>query len=147
MLPIYSPLSQPKAMTDMYVVIQNEITKARRPQSAVQDFRKLISNIETLHSERQLSYLPNREVLTMLQTRHYRLLQPIELMKSIVGNVHYVSDNVVHCWGSGSSPREAIADYEANLIETYEDLSNGAQPLSRLAKDRLEGLRNYLSSE
>lgn len=67
---------------------------------------------------------------------------PGELTKSIVGNVHYVSDNVMHCWGSGSSPEEAIADYEANLIETYEDLSNGAEPLSRLAEDRLNIMNN-----
>jgi len=132
---------------DQYVMIQNEITKVVLPQRPVQDFRKLISDSKALCIERQISYLPEREVLTMLQTQQYLLLQPIALTKSIIGNVHYVSDDVVHCWGSGSSLAEAKNDYEANLIETYEDLSKGAEPLSRLAKDCLDGLRNYLSTE
>lgn len=144
---IYVPVSQPESVLDGYVMIQHEITKAALPQPDVQNFRKLISDIKALCTERQISYLPGREVLTMLQTQQYLLLQPIVLTKSIVENVHYVSDDVMHCWGSGSSFEEAIADYEANLIGTYEDLSEGAEPLSRLAEDCLDVLRNYLSTK
>jgi len=94
-----------------------------------------------------ISYSPDRENLVVLLTHRYQLLRPIRLHRTIVGDGHFVFDDLVHCWGEGESFEQARADYEANLIDMYEDLANSKEPLSRLAEDHLNALRRHLKAE
>lgn len=92
------------------------------------------------------SVFTDRERLTGLLATRYRLLLPIPLHRSISGARYFVSDEEIYCWGEGESFDEAREDYEANLIETYEDLVGSREPLSTLAADRLEAIRRYLTA-
>jgi hypothetical protein len=92
------------------------------------------------------SVFSDREDLTGLLTARYRLVLPISLRRSVEGARHFVSDGELNCWGEGASFDEARVDYEANLVETYEDLSNSCEPLSRLAAERLDAIRRHLAA-
>ena len=92
------------------------------------------------------SVFSDREDLTGLLTTRYRLVLPISLRRSVEGSRHFVSDGELNCWGEGASFDEARVDYEANLVETYEDLSNSYEPLSRLASERLDAIRRHLAA-
>ena len=85
------------------------------------------------------------EIAELSQRSGYELVRPIALSGSVVGEIRYVTDDEVHCWGSGATFAEAKADYETNLIEMYEDLAHSEEPLSRLAEEALNALRGHIS--
>lgn len=89
-------------------------------------------------------YWPDSHFLNRLQSGRHVLLKPIQLTASVAGGALFVSDDEFHCWGSGATLAEAVADYETNLIETYEDLIDSEEPLSRLAEETLGVLRDHV---
>jgi len=145
MADVYVPTLTPESMLDAYLLVGQSIVQRELHEPARESFIDMIRDVVGSRSEGSEFYSPEVEMLAALQAARYELVRPIALSKSVVGEIRYVADDEVHCWGSGATFAEAKADYEANLIEMYEDLSHSEEPLSRLAEETLNALRRHIS--
>ena len=143
----YEGLSVPVSILSPYLVVGRSIFQQELHHPSPIGFRVIRQDGAEFRSEDYASYFPEVERIVFLRRQKYRLVRPIIIMKSVVGDTRYVGDDEMHCWGIGATFAEARADYETNLVDMYEDPANSEEPLSRLAEETLRVLRNHLSHQ
>ena len=80
-----------------------------------------------------------------LQSRVYRLVQPIWIQVERYGNGYLVTDENVNRHGVGDTIEDAQRDYEEILLSYFESLSRRQDRLSPRLKRHLEFLRDIIS--
>jgi hypothetical protein len=92
----------------------------------------------------QFSETGNQVQLTESGSDRYVLCTPIMLDVRRDEHGHYVvSEDQFNLYGVGDSLSEAVEDYQAMLIEHYEDLSRSEAPLSGYLQKQLEILGEH----
>jgi hypothetical protein len=93
-----------------------------------------------------LARLPQQIVLVRLSNRNYKLRHPfvIDITRDEEGQtVVYASDAQIY--GAGRSSKEALADFQSMLIDTFNELTSSETQLSEPLRQRLANLSSIVA--